>query len=138
MSHITKVKSKINNLETLKTALKNLNFDIIENKNGETIKIKSWNRQTIDMENVVMEIKTGTPYNVGVIFNEEDKTYEFVSDWWGIETYTQLNEEKFLNKITQRYAYDSVMSKLNEKGYNFIKEEVDDKNNIRIVVRKWN
>jgi hypothetical protein len=129
MSHITTIKSKITNLEVLKTSLKNLNFDIIENKNGETIKIKSWNKQTIDLENVVLEIKTGTPYNVGVIYNEQEKTYEFVSDWWGIETYTQLNEEKFINKITQRYAYDSVMSKLTEKGYNFIKEEVDDKNN---------
>ena len=136
MSHITKVKSKLKNLVMLKKTLKDLNMDFVEAKEELQLTVKAWNNKKID-KNILMEIKTGSSYNIGVTLNEKDNTYEFVADWWGVETYADVTQEELLNKITQKYAYNNVMDKIREKGYELVTEAVDEKKNIRVVVRKW-
>lgn len=137
MSHMTTVKSKISDLMLLKKTLQDLQISFTENSENQKVLLKLWNNETVERDDIVLNIDTGSPYNIGVIFNDETKTYEFVSDWWGVETYTKMKEEEFLNKIQQKYAYNSVLDKVREQGYDFIEEEVDEKNNIRLVVRKW-
>lgn len=134
MSHITKIKTKIKNLITLKKTLDEL--DINYNDDINNIKVKSWNNKKIEGE-FVLEITTGTPYNIGVVLDAKSNTYEFVADWWGIETYTGLNQEQYMSKISQKYAYSTIMDKVNEKGYNLISENTDEKGNIKLVLRKW-
>lgn len=132
MSHFTKVKTKIKDLIKLKEALKELNMEYVEASEGIPLKIKGWEKT---QQQVDMEIKTGCSYSVGVLVKED--SLEFVSDWWGLETYTGIKQEEFLNKITQKYAYCTVLDKIKEKGYDLVTEEVDDKQTIRLVVRKW-
>ncbi|MCP4133335.1 MAG: DUF1257 domain-containing protein [bacterium] len=134
MSHFTKVKTQIKNLVMLKQALDDLNITCVEAEEGQTIEIKGWNKDTTE---VLMELKTGSSYSVGVIENQETGTYEFVADWWGIETYTEVTQEQFMNKITQRYAYNTVMDKIKAKGYDLVTEEVDEKEQLHVVLRKW-
>ena len=133
MSHFTKVKTKINNLNLLKQVLEDINIQFIESTAEQQISINCFNNEKIDVQ---MELKTGGKYSVGVV-EAEDGTYEFVADWWGVEMYTELNEQQYTNKIIQKYAYNSVMDKVRAKGYDFVQEEVDDKNNIHVVLRKW-
>lgn len=136
MSHITKAKSKIKNLTLLKQALKDLGMNFEEATEENQLSVKAWNKEK-ETENIIMSIDTGCSYNAGVVYNTEEETYEFVADWWGIETYTEVTQEDFINKITQKYAYNNIMEKVKEKGYQLVNEEVDDKNQIRVVVRKW-
>jgi hypothetical protein len=136
MSHLTKIKSKIDNLVLLKQTLKDLNIQFNEADGSNVIKIKSWDKKIVD-EKILLDIKTDCSYNVGVILNKKDNTYEFSADWWGIETYTGVKQEDFVNKIMQKYAYNNLMDKIRDKGYSLVTEEVDDKNNIRVVLRKW-
>lgn len=137
MSHITSVKSKISDLQILKKTLQDLNISFSENVDNQKVAIKLWNNEVVEKDNVVLNIDTGSPHNIGVILNEETNSYEFISDWWGVETYTKMTEEQFVNKINQKYAYNSVLEKVKDQGYDFIEEEVDEDNNIRLVVRRW-
>src|SRR5512145_1039311 len=101
MSHFTRVKTQIKDLVQLKQALHDLEFQFQEAEAGSSLVIKGWEKQT---ESVQLEIKTGCSYSVGVVLNEGN--YEFVADWWGLETYTGVTQQDFLNKITQKYAYN--------------------------------
>jgi hypothetical protein len=136
MSHITKVKSKIDNLLLLKKTLQDLEIECIEASTDNSIKLKTWGKEKIS-DDIIMEIKTGSSYNAGVVLNKEDNTYEFVADWWGVETFTGVKQEDFIDKITQKYAYNNIMDKIKDKGYELVTEKVDEEKNIRIVLRKW-
>ena len=135
MSHLTKVKTKISNLIQLKQALKDLNLDFSESTEHEQQTIKSWHKEN---QEVILAIKGFGQYHVGVVLNQEDNTYEFVADWWGVESYTNMDQQQFINKITQKYAYNTVMDKIREKGYELVSEKVDDKQQLNLVLRKWN
>jgi Protein of unknown function (DUF1257) len=136
MSHITKVKSKIDNLLLLKKTLADLDIECIEATTDNSIKLKAWGKEKIN-EDVIMEIKTGSSYSVGLVLNKEDNTYEFVADWWSVETFTGIKQEDFIDKITQKYAYNNIMDKIKDKGYELVTEKVDEDKNIRLVLRKW-
>jgi hypothetical protein len=133
MSHFTTVKTQISDLVRLKTIINEMGYGILEASEGLKIYIDGWNKAK---EEVILKIKTGCSYDIGVIRNEEGM-YEFVADWWGVESTSGIVQEDFINKITQKYAYSTVMDKIREKGYDVVEEEVDDKQTIRIVVRRW-
>ena len=136
MSHITKIKTKISDLEILKRSLKDLKMEFVDAANDSHIKLKSWGREEIN-EKILLEIKTGSSYNIGVVFNEKDHCYEFIADWWGIECFSGIKQDELTGKIFQRYAYDSIMDKVREKGYELVSEQTDNEQNIRVVLRKW-
>jgi len=133
MSHFTTVKTQITEFTRLKSIINDLGYGIVEATDGIKIYIDGWNKAK---ENVILKIKTGCSYDIGVIQNEEGM-YEFVADWWGVESTSGIVQEDFIDKVTQKYAYSTVMDKIKEKGFDVVEEEVDDKQTIRIVVRKW-
>jgi hypothetical protein len=136
MSHIAKIKSKINNLVLLKQTLDDLGIKYVEATENTPLRVKVWNDKFIE-DDVKLEIKTGCTFSIGVVYNEEEKSYDFVADWWGIETYADVKQEDMMNKINQKYAYNNVLEKVRKEGYDVVTEQVDNENNIRIVARKW-
>jgi hypothetical protein len=134
MSHLTKVKTKIKNYVILKQALSDLNIKYVESSENNELVVKGYNKEH---EKVQMLLKTGGPYDIGVVHNVAEDTYEFIADWWGVENYVEMTQEDYINKITQRYAYNNVMDKIKSKGYDVVNENTDEKENIRIVLRKW-
>jgi hypothetical protein len=134
MSHFTKVKTELKNLLMLKQTLDDLNLNYVEADAENQIQIKGWNNEE---EEVLMEIKTGGPYSIGVVKNNETNSYEFIADWWGVEMYLEKTQEEFVNQLSQKYAYNTVIEKIQAKGYDISTEEVDEENNLRIVLRKW-
>ena len=65
------------------------------------------------------------------------ENYEFVADWWAIETFTGQKQEDFLNKITRQYAYETVLDKVKDMGYSIVEETQDLQQNLRLTVRRW-
>ena len=45
--------------------------------------------------------------------------------------------QKFLDHVTQQYAYQSVMNELKNKGFSLVDESVDDDGRIRLKIRKY-
>ncbi len=134
MSHFTTIKTKIDNLERLKAVLSELDMAYVEPEASVKLFIKGWNKA---QEEVLLKIKTGCQYDVGLVVNQEDGTFEFVADWWGVETGTGISQEDFLNRITQKYAYSTIIDKIKARGYDVVSEVTDEDQSIRIVVRKW-
>jgi hypothetical protein len=134
VSHLTTIETKITSLTFLKQALDILKFKYVEGTSDNLIKVKGWNKESTD---AILEIKTGGPYGIGVVENKETGTFEFIADWWGVETYLGENQETILQKISQQYAYSSVIDKVRKQGYTLVKETTDEDKNIRLVLRKW-
>ena len=134
MSHISKIDTKIKNLKFLKKALETLEMEYIEASENVPLTLQGYGKDE-EIENCIFEIKTGSKYSIGLRRKEEN--YEFVADWWAIETFTGLKQEEILNKITGQYAYETIMDKVKDLGYSVVQEEEDTKNNIRLTVRRW-
>lgn len=134
MSHIAKIDTKIKDLVYLKNALKSLNIQYAEAEKEETLTLKGYGKNEA-ITGCIMEIKTGSPYSIGI--RKKEKGYEAAADWWAIETFTGQKQEDIMNKITRQYAYETIMDKIKGMGYNIVQEEQDAKDNLRITVRRW-
>ena len=65
----------------------------------------------------------------------KDGTLELVveRDAWD----EQIPIERFLEKVTQSYARETVMQTVQEKGYSVVSEQKSVDNTIELVVEKW-
>ena len=130
MSHFTKVQTKIKDLVCLKKALKDLGYAFSEGQQG--VVVKGYMGQT---ETAELSIHASKKYDIGVKVTSSG--YEFVSDWWGVETTRGVEEKEFIQKLTQRYSYHKVMEEIRKKGYTIDTEEQKEDETIQIRVRTW-
>ncbi|MEE0998383.1 MAG: DUF1257 domain-containing protein [Treponemataceae bacterium] len=134
MSHISKIETKIKNIQYLIKALKSLSLEYVEAEQNQTLNLQGYGKDEI-IENCILEIKTGCKYSLGL--RKIGESYEFVADWWAIETFTGQKQEEILNKITRQYAYESVLDKVRDMGYSVVDETQDLHQNLRLTVRRW-
>ena len=130
MSHFTKVETKIKDLVCLKKALTDLGYTFTEGEQG--VVVKGYMGQT---ETAELSIHASSKYDVGV--KATASGYEFVSDWWGVETTRGWSEEEFLKKVTRKYSYHKVMQEIQDRGYTLDSEEVKEDQTVQIRVRTW-
>jgi hypothetical protein len=134
MSHISKIDTKIKSLECLKKALEALNMKYVETAENERLTLHGYGKNE-EIEDCIFEIKTGSKYSIGI--RKKENNYEFVADWWAIETFTGLKQDEIMNKITRQYAYETIMDKVKDLGYTVVQEEEDSKKNVHLTVRRW-
>lgn len=134
MSHISKIDTKITDLSYLKKALESLEMKYVEAEEDQKLTLQGYGKDE-QIEGCIFEIKTGSKYSIGL--RKVNKNYEFVADWWAIETFTGLKQEEILNKITRQYAYETILDKVKDMGYSIVQEDEDNKNNIHLTVRRW-
>lgn len=130
MSHFTTVETKIKDLVCLKAALKDLGYAFEEAEQGVSVKGYLGQKET-----AALSIHASKTYDVGV--KATATGYEFVADWWGVETTRGLTQEAFVREVTQRYAYHKVLSEVAKQGYTIETDEVTADKTISITVRKW-
>ncbi len=126
MSHFSNIKTQIRNLTSLKAALTDLD---IEWKEGpETV--RGYQGKTHSAE-VVVEQKND--YDIGFSWNGQE--YEMVTD---LQYWQQpLSVEGFLKRVTQRYAYHTVIGETVKQGFELAREEKNADGSIRLVVQRW-
>jgi hypothetical protein len=122
----------LTNLNALKRAIKDLEYETEEASEKQTVRVRGWRGQT---EEAVVGIKL-SKYDVGVVQNA-DGTYTLVADWWGVETTTGVTQEEFVAKLNQRYQYQNVMEACEAKGYTVQEEEVEEDGTVKLYVRRW-
>ncbi len=84
------------------------------------------------------EIVAGTRTDYDIGFRLEQDAYECVADWWGLGIFAHLEQNTFLNQLTQRYAYQQVQEQIrnNPQFRNAqIEERVTEEQEIQIVLR---
>jgi Protein of unknown function (DUF1257) len=126
MSHFTNIKTKIRNLSSLKAALTDIGIDW---KEGST-NIRGYQGQT---KQAAVVVEQENNYDIGFSWNGSE--YELVAD---LQYWQQpLTVEGFLRKVTQRYAYHTVIEETSKQGFEISQQQKNEDGSIRLVLQRW-
>ena len=128
MSHFSTIKTQIKEAEPLIKALDNLGFSI----NQEEKFVKGY-RGKFTAVDISINIPGDT--KVGFKWDHNSNTYELVTDLdlWKFE----IPVERFISKVTQMYAYQTIISKTKEDGYQIVEQKNKNDGSIELVLTKW-
>ena len=128
MSHFSTIKTQLKEAEPLIKALKNLGYTL----NQEEKFIKGY-RGKFTAVDISMNLPSDT--KVGFKWDKNSNAYELVTDLdlWKFE----IPVERFISKVTQMYAYHTIISKTNEDGYQIVEQINKNDGSIELVLTKW-
>ena len=126
MSHFTKIKTKLYNLNILKKSLSDLKLEWT----AENQEVRGYKGQKQQAEIVIHQDNN---YDLGFKWNGNE--YELVADlmFWD-QTYSV---DKFLNQIHQRYAFNLITKVSEEQSLQFVEAENQEDGSIRLLLRKF-
>ncbi len=126
MSHFSNIKTQIRNIIALQAALTDLGVDW---KSGPR-DVRGYRGQTRTAEVV---IEQGNDYDI--VFSWNGKEYELVAD---LQYWQQpWSVDGFLNRVTQRYAYHTVLQETAKQGFQVAEQQQNKDGSIRLVVQRW-
>jgi len=72
---------------------------------------------------------------VGFKWDNNSNAYELVTDLdlWKFE----IPVERFISKVTQMYAYQTIISKTQDDGYQIVEQKNKNDGSIELVLTKW-
>ena len=128
MSHFSTIKTQLKDADPLIKALNNLGYTI----NQEEKFIKGY-RGKFTAVDISMNLPGET--KVGFKWDNNSNSYELVTDLdlWKFD----LPVERFISKVTQMYAYQTIISKTKEDGYQIVEEKNSNDGSIELVLTKW-
>ncbi len=128
MSHFSTIKTQLKKAEPLIEALNNLGYTI--NQDEKFVKGYRGKFTAVDISmNLPGETK------VGFKWDKNSEAYELVTDLdlWKFD----IPVERFISKVTQMYAYQTIISKTKEDGYQIVEEKNKIDGSIELVLTKW-
>jgi len=128
MSHFSTIKTQLKDAEPLIKALNNLGYII--NQDEKFVKGYKGRFTAVDIS---MNLPGDT--KVGFKWDNNSNVYELVTDLdlWKFE----LPVERFISKVTQMYAYQTIISKTKEDGYQIVEQKNQNDGSIELVLTKW-
>ena len=128
MSHFSTIKTQLKEVKPLIQALNTLGYNI----NQEEKFIKGY-RGKFTAVDISMNLPGDT--NVGFKWDTNSNSYELVTDLdlWKFE----IPIDRFISKVTQMYAYQTIISKTKEDGYQLVEEKNKNDGSIELVLTKW-
>jgi hypothetical protein len=122
MSHFTRVRTQLRNIDTVKQALENLGYAVTEGK------VRGYQG---NLESADLVVNVGSTYDIG--FRREGENVVMVADFWGLK----INRDQFLKQVSQKYAYLTIMEQAESQGWQSVTEEVQADGSIRLVMQRW-
>ena len=128
MSHFSTIKTQLKDSEPLIKALNNLGY--ITNQEEKFIKGYKGKFTAVDIS---MNLPGDT--KVGFKWDNNSNAYELVTDLdlWKFN----IPVERFISKVTQMYAYETIISKTKEDGYQIVEQKNQNDGSIELVLTKW-
>jgi hypothetical protein len=128
MSHFSTIKTQLKETEPLIEALNNLGYHISQEK-----KFVKGYKGKITAVDISMDLPRET--KVGFKWDNNSNAYELVTDLdlWKFE----IPVERFISKVTQMYAYNTIISKTKEDGYQIVEQKNKNDGSIELVLTKW-
>ena len=128
MSHFSTIKTQLREAEPLIKALTHLGYEI----NQEEKFVKGYNGQFTAVD-ISMDLPEDT--KVGFKWDKNSNSYELVTDLdlWNFN----LPVERFISKVTQMYAYQTIIMKTKEDGYQIVEQKNQNDGSIELVLTKW-
>ena len=128
MSHFSTIQTQLKEAEPLIKALNYLGYQI----NQEEKFVKGYRGKF-----TAVDISVNLPGDtkVGFKWDNNSNAYELVTDLdlWKFE----IPVERFISKVTQMYAYQTIISKTNEDGYQIVEQKNKNDGSIELVLTKW-
>ena len=128
MSHFSTIKTKLKEAKPLIKALNQLGYMV----NQENKFVKGYRGKF-----TAVDISIDLPRNtkVGFKWDKNSNAYELVTDLdlWKFE----IPVERFISKVTQMYAYHTIISKTNQDGYQIVEQKNKNDGSIELVLTKW-
>ena len=128
MSHFSTIKTQLKEAEPLIKALNQLGYII--NKEEKFIKGYKGKFTAVDISmNLPQNTKVGFKWDV------KSNSYELVTDLdlWKFD----IPVERFISKVTQMYAYQTIISKTQDDGYQIVEQQNNNDGSIELVLTKW-
>jgi len=122
MSHITKVKTHLKDGLILRKALKRLGYQLREYDLSQS-------REGKDIEFLARKGKLSIRFRGS---REDKSVYEMLADWEVINA----KRDDMINAIYQVYSQEKIMELARVKGYSLMKNSVNTKGQIEMVLRK--
>ena len=128
MSHFSTIKTQLKEAQPLIQALTTLGYSI--NQGEKFVKGYKGNFTAVDIS---MDLPGNT--KVGFKWNINSNAYELVTDLdlWKFD----IPIERFISKVTQMYAYQTIISKTQEDGYQIVEQKNKNDGSIELVLTKW-
>ena len=128
MSHFSTVKTELRQLEPLVQALKDLGYSPDQGERP----VRGYRGQTVTADLAVAMDNGG---DIGFRMNEKTGAYELVTD---LDLWKQtIPVERFLSKLTQRYALNTVLKASGAEGFQVAEQQVKQDGTIELVVTRW-
>ena len=127
MSHFSKIRTTLKDLTLLKKAL----LDLSISWDDQVTQMKGYKNQAT-FANLIIHQDNG--YDVGFTWNGFE--YQLVADlqfWqqpWSVES--------FLDKVSQRYAYNSIIQATKKQGFETVEEVNQNNGTIKLTLQRWN
>ncbi|MGF1512918.1 MAG: DUF1257 domain-containing protein [Elainellaceae cyanobacterium] len=126
MSHFSQIKTQLRNLTCLKAALTDSGIDWQDGP----VDIRGYRGQTQAAD---VAIAQDNGYDLGFCWNGQ--SYELVAD---LQYWQQpLSVQGFLNQVTQRYAYRTIVSETAQKGFEVTEQQTQQDGSVRLVLQRW-
>tara|TARA_Y100001968_G_scaffold202484_1_gene185940 strand:+ start:138 stop:530 length:393 start_codon:yes stop_codon:yes gene_type:complete len=128
MSHFSTVKTELRQREPLFQALLDLGY---EPQIGENV-VRGYRGQIVKAE---LAVKMSQGGDIGFRWNQSTNSYELVTD---LDLWKQsIPVERFLSKLTQRYAFNAVVAASLEEGFEVAEQKNNLDGSIELVVTRW-
>ena len=128
MSHFSTIKTQLKEADPLIKALNNLGYSI--NQDQKFVKGFKGKFTAVDIS-----INLPSDTKLGFKWDHNSNAYELVTDLdlWKFE----IPVERFISKVTQMYAYQTIISKTKEDGYQLVEQKNQNDGSIELVLTKW-
>ena len=128
MSHFSTIKTQLKEEEPLIKALNYLGYPVIHEEKF----VKGYKGKFTAVD-ISMNLPGDT--KAGFKWDHNSNSYELVTDLdlWKFE----LPVERFISKVTQMYAYQTIISKTKEDGYQIVEQKNKNDGSIELVLTKW-
>ena len=124
MSHFTRVRTKLRNIATVQRALEDLGYQV---KAEDKVRGYGGDRARADLV-----VRLDGNYDIGFT-QQRNGDVVMVADLWAL----RIDKNAFLNEVTQRYAYHTVMGQAEAQGFQVTEEANQQDGSIRLVMQRW-
>ena len=122
MSKFVSIQTSLKERLFLISSLKQMRCEILKTK-----KVKTLLNRVYDVD-----IAVKTPFGiVGFIKNKKGE-FELAGDDMILK-----KNSKFIEQLTQKYAYNKVLTEAKKAGFQLVKEVSEKDQSVRLVLRKW-
>ena len=128
MSHFSTVKTELRQLDPLVQALKDMGYPPEQGERS----VRGYQGQTVTAD-LAVTMQVGG--DLGFHWNAQSGAYELVTDLdlWK----QQIPIERFLAKLTQRYALNTVLAATANEGFQVAEQTQAQDGSIELVVTRW-